>query len=507
MLSGNLATTGIIVLGIYMIGMLGIGIYCNKKYANSLSGFLTGGRNLGPWVFALTYGSTYLSASTFIGNTGTAYQAGMAYLMMPVAQVVLLPIGLILFSHGLRRVSVRLNAMTIPEYVSKRFKSPVAGLIASLVILIFMVPYMVGVVRGGALSLASLLGLDYTIAVLLVAGVACVYLIFGGYMARCYTDVVQGAMMAVGMMAVLIGGFFIVGGPTQIAEGVAASDPALLETPGPMGWSELLLFSSVFALTPWGLPQLVQTNFTIKDRKTVYVSSIVLSIWLGAILIGSMIIGNMGRAYFGDAFVSNPDGVFPAMVLEFFPNVLGAIVIVAVIAAAMSTIDGVLMTSGSAFGVDIFKKFIKKDASEKQVIMVSNIAMFVIVAVVVIWAFNPPYMISYFTSYAFSVIAGTLIVPVFAGIYSKKGTKAGCLASMLVGGIGTLLWYIIQPGGNYIFGCPPFVAGAILSIIAFFVVSRFTAPLPQEFVEDLFSKEAEEQTYASENIEIKASND
>lgn len=75
MLTGSLATTGLIVLGIYIIGMLGIGVYCNKKYANNLSGFLTGGRNLGPWVFALTYGSTYLSASTFIGNTGTAYKA------------------------------------------------------------------------------------------------------------------------------------------------------------------------------------------------------------------------------------------------------------------------------------------------------------------------------------------------------------------------------------------------------------------------------------------------
>lgn len=504
MLHGNLVVAGIIVLGAYMVGMLGIGIYCNRKYANNLSGFLTGGRNLGPWVFALTYGSTYLSASTFIGNTGTAYKAGMAYLMMPVAQVVLLPIGLILFSHGLRRVSVRLNAMTIPEYVSKRFKSPIAGLIASLVILIFMVPYMVGVVKGGAVSLAGLFGIPYIVAVLLVSGVACVYLIFGGYMARCYTDVVQGAMMAIGMMAVLIGGFFIVGGPTEIAAGVAASDPALLETPGPMGWSELFLFSSVFALTPWGLPQLVQTNFTIKDRKTVYVSSIVLSIWLGAILIGSMIIGNMGRAYFGDQFLNNPDEVFPAMVLEFFPNVIGAVIIVAVIAAAMSTIDGVLMTSGSAFGVDIFKKFIKKDATEKQTIAASNIAMFVIVAVVVIWAFYPPQMISYFTSYAFSVIAGTLIVPVFAGFYSRKGTKAGCVASMLTGGLGTLFWYIVKPGGNYIFGCPPFVAGAILSAIVFFAVSKFTTPLPKEFVDDLFSKEAEEGAYASENIEVAA---
>ena len=130
--------------------------------------------------------------------------------------------------------------------------------------------------------------------------------------------------------------------------------------------------------------------------------------------------------------------------------------------------------------------------------------MFIIIAVVIVWAFYPPEMISYFTSYAFSVIAGTLIVPVFAGFYSRKGTKAGCLASMLTGGLGTLFWYIVKPGGNYILGCPPFVAGAILSAIVFFAVSKFTTPLPKEFVDDLFSKEAEEGAYASENIEVAA---
>lgn len=498
MLTGNLATTGFIVLTLYVIGMLGIGVYCNRKYANNLSGFLTGGRNVGPWVFALTYGSTYLSASTFIGNTGTAYKAGMSYLMMPVAQVVLLPLGLLFFSNGLRRVSVRLNAMTLPEYLGKRFKSRAVSFIASLVILIFMVPYMVGVIKGGALSLGSLLGLSYAASVFLVAGVACVYLIFGGYMARCYTDVIQGIMMAFGMLAVLVAGFIIIGGPEQIAAGVSAADPALLETPGPMGWSNLFLFSAVYALTPWGLPQLVQTNFTIRDKKTIYISSIVLSVWLGVILIGSMVIGNMGRAYFGDLFIDNPDLLFPNMVLEFFPNILGAVVIVAVIAAAMSTIDGVLMTSGSAFGVDIYQKFINRKATDKQVMLVTNITMFVIIAIVIGGAFLELPMLSYINSYAFSVIAGTLIVPVFTGVYSKKGTTKGCLASMIVGGVGTLFFYIVKPGGNYILGCPPFVSGAILSVLAFFLVSYFSEKLPENFVEDLFSQEAIDRAFDEE---------
>ena len=112
----------------------------------------------------------------------------------------------------------------------------------------------------------------------------------------------------------------------------------------------------------------------------------------------------------------------------------------AVIAASMSTIDGVLMTSGSAFGVDIYKKFLKKDATDRQVMNVTNIMMFSIMIVVVIWAFNPPEMISLFSTFAFSVIAATLIVPVFGGTYFKSGTRAGCVSAMLAGCFGTLFW-------------------------------------------------------------------
>lgn len=491
----SLRFQGIIVIAIYMLGMFGIGVYCNKKFSGTLSGFLTGNRSLGPWVFALTYGSTYLSSSTFIGNTATAYKGGLAFLFMPLAQMLLLPIGLVLFSGALRKMSIQLGTMTLPDYLSKRFRSSTPGLIASLVIVIFMIPYMVGVVKGGAISLSSLLGVSYPIGVLLVSGVAGVYLIFGGYMARAYTDVAQGVMMAVGMLLALIAGLYIVGGPTEIASKLNSLDPQLLETPGPLGWSQLLLFSTVFAITPWGLPQLVQTTFTIKDRKTVYTSAIVIAVWLSAMLFGSMILGNIGRAYFGNAYMNNPDNLFPDMILSFYPNVIGAVIVTAIIAAAMSTIDGVLMTSGSAIGVDLYSRFIKKDASEEQIIKVTNIAMFLIVVVVIIWAMNPPDMLLYFTSYAFSVIAGTLIVPIFAGIYSKKGTSKACIASMLVGFIGTLGWYLILIDGNYILGIPPFVAGAILSLIAFFIVSKFTEPLPKEFIDFLFSNSSDESIY------------
>jgi Na+/pantothenate symporter len=361
------------------------------------------------------------------------------------------------------------------------------GFLSSLIIVVFMVPYMVGIVKGGALSLQQLLGLNYFTSVLMVSGVACVYLMAGGYMARCYTDVVQGIMMCVGMVLVVAAGFYTIGGPAAIAEKVGALDPNLLETPGPTGWSSLLLFSTVFAIAPWGLPQLVQTNFTIKNRKVIYTSAFVLTIWISLMLLGSMIIGNMGRAYFGNALMENSDQLFPKIVLTFFPNVIGAFIICAVIAAAMSTIDGVLMTSGSAVGVDIYKQYINRSATDKQTLRITNISMLVIVAIVVVWSFYPPAMLLYFTSYAFSATASGMLVPIFMGIFSRKGSSAAGLASQITGVAVTILWYIVKVNGGYILGIPPFIGGIALSFAVFFIVSSMTPALPEEFVEPLFS--------------------
>ena len=125
-MKNSVVIMGYVILAAYLIGMLVIGFLCRKKYTDTVSGFFAGGKKLGPWVFALTYGSTYLSSSTFIGNTGTAYSGGMAYLFMPLAQVLSLPLGLIIFSHMLRKMSKTLDVVTNHPNIKKSHKSPVA---------------------------------------------------------------------------------------------------------------------------------------------------------------------------------------------------------------------------------------------------------------------------------------------------------------------------------------------------------------------------------------------
>lgn len=501
-LTGNLAITGWIVLGLYLVLMIAIGVYCNKRFTNSLNGFLLGGRSLGPWIFALTYGSTYVSTAAFIGNAGSGYKSGMAYMLMPVPQILLIPLGMLIVAPRLRVLSQRLNVMTIPQMLGGRYKSTYMQFVGSVVILICIIPMMVSVTKGGALAVAQLLNLSYGVSVFLVSGVALAYLVFGGFMARVYTDLVQGSVMFIGMLLIVIFGLWSFGGVSGLADKLATVDTRLLETPGPTGWHDLLLFSSVFALTPWGSPQYVQTIFTINKKRSIYASAVLLSIWFGLLLVGPIVVGNMSRATFGNAFIDNVDKAFPAFTLHMFPNIIGALIIVAAIAAAMSSIDGILMTIGSAFGVDLYRRFFKKDATDKQTIMATNVMMIVAEVIVVIWALYPPDMLLYLNAVSHSIVGSSFLIPVFMAVRNKKATTAAGVASMTAGIATCLVWYFgaATVNGPYWFNMPPFVMAAIVATVVFLLVQRVTKPMDPAFVNDLFSKEAEEAAYVPEEV-------
>lgn len=500
-LTGDLATTGWVALSLYMVLMLGIGVYCNRKFASSLDGFLLGGRSLGPWVFAITYGSTYISTAAFVGNAGGGYRSGMAFMLMPVAQVLLVPLGMLVFAPRLRVFSHKLNSMTIPELLGNRYKSKFMQFAGSLVIIVFVIPMMVSITKGGSVAVSQLLNISYTSSVFLVSGVALVYLMFGGFMARAYTDVIQGTLMFGGMLAILVIGLWSMGGPTGLANSLAEVNPELLETPGPIGWDNLLLFSSVFALAPWGLPQYVQTSFTIKYRRNIYAAALMLCFWFGVMLVAPVVVGNMSRATFGNALMGNVDLAFPAFALHIFPNAFGAIIIVAAVAAAMSSIDGILMTVGSAFGVDIYRRFLKKDATDKQAIWASNITMIVSISIVVLWALNPPDMMLYLVTVSNSLVSSGFIVPLFMAIWNRKATTGAGIASMIASVSTCLIWYFVGGqtlNGPYWFNLPPFVAASIVAAIVFLIAQNITPKMDKAFVDDLFSKETQDAAYEVE---------
>ena len=479
---GGLTVPNLVVLIIYLIIMVGIGIYC-RRYTTKLEGFFVGFRNLGPWLLAFTYFATYYSSSVMIGNSGVGYKAGLAWFFMPIAQVLLIPIGLLLFAKALMNASKQLGVITIPDYFRARYKSTLPSGFLALIMVVFLVPYMVAVTKGGALAFEILLGVPYKWAVVIIIAITAAYSVVGGFMSGVITDMIQGIIMIAGVVTVFIVSLVAAGGPAGVALKLQAIDPNLIRTPGTLGWAGLLGFSFVFGIAPWGIPQLLQKTLAMKSRRVVGPSAIVVLITALLVLYACNGSGVIARALFGNEFINNPDYALPTLIIRYLPPIMGAILLTAVVAAVMSTLDGILLVAAGAVSRDLYQQIINKKASDKSVLRLTWIVMLVLSVITLFAAFSPPPMLLYLTAFSFSLMTATILAPMFFGIYYKKATLAGCVASQLVGVAVVLILTILKVK----FLIHPLIPGLIAALITLPVVSSFTKKLPADFVARIFS--------------------
>lgn len=176
---------------LYLGIVFGIGIYC-RKYSTNLTGLLVGTRNLGPWTMGLAYFATYMSSTVMVGNAGTSYNAGMAFMFQGIPQMLAIPIGLVIFASGLSRASIQLDVVSVPDYLNKRYKSNVPSAFLAVMMLIFLFPYMIGIAKAAAMTMEMVTGLSYNASLWTLCIITAVYMGFGGFMASAYTDVIQG---------------------------------------------------------------------------------------------------------------------------------------------------------------------------------------------------------------------------------------------------------------------------------------------------------------------------
>jgi len=479
---GSITATNLIVLIIYLLVMVGIGIYC-RRYSTQLEGFFVGFRNLGPWLLAFTYFATYYSSSVMIGNSGVGYKAGLAWFFMPIAQVLLIPIGLLLFAKALMNASKQLGVITIPDYFRARYKSTLPSGVLALIMVVFLVPYMVAVTKGGALAFETLLGVPYKWAVVIIIAITAAYSVVGGFMSGVITDMIQGIILLVGAITIFIVSLVAAGGPTGVALKLQAIDPNLIRTPGTLGWAGLLGFAFVFGIAPWGLPQLLQKTLAMKSRRVVGPSAIVVLLTALFILYTCNGSGIIARALFGNEFLDNPDYAFPVLVLRLLPPFMSAVLLTAVVAAVMSTLDGILLVAAGAVSRDLYQQIINKKASDKSVLRLTWIVMLILSVITLFAAFRPPPMLLYLTAFSFSLMTATILAPMFFGIYYKKATLAGCVASQLVGIAVVLILTILKVK----FLIHPLIPGLIAALITLPVVSSFSKKLPEDFVTRIFS--------------------
>ena len=459
-----------LILAVYLAMMIGIGVYCRKS-ASSVSDFVLGGRNVGGWFTAFAYGTSYFSAVVFIGYAGQfGWSYGVSAAWIGVGNAILgSMLAWIILGKRTRVMSKHLNAATMPEYFEKRYNSKKLKTVAAVIVFIFLIPYTASVYNGLSRLFSMAFNIPYSACIIAMAVLTAVYVILGGYMATAISDFIQGIIMLVGIAAVV---FCVVdnkGGLSsaldqlgQISDtGIPENTLNTLAGPDPVNLIGVAILTS---LGTWGLPQMVQKFYAIKDNTAIKRGTVISTIFAAIVAGGSYFMGGFGRLYAsataeeaeatGRFLVEKGsngklafDSIVPAMLETALPEVLIGVVVVLVLSASMSTLSSLVLTSSSTLTIDLIKPFMKKEMDDKQQVLTMRILIAVFLLISVIIAMNPNAYISTLMSISWGALAGAFLAPFMYGLFSKKITKQAVAASFITGvGITVVHMFIFSLG-------------------------------------------------------------
>lgn len=427
-----------IMLLLFFGSMIGIGIYCRKK-STDVNSFVLGGRSVGPWLTAFAYGTSYFSAVVFVGYSGQfGWKYGIASAWAGVGNAI---IGSLLawavLGRRTRIMSQHLGSATMPQFFASRFNSKALRLAASVLIFIFLIPYTASLYNGLSRLFGMAFDIDYSVCVIVMAVLTAIYVIAGGYMATAINDFIQGIIMLVGIVAVIIAVLNKQGGLVEAINNLSQiTDPAVSSEPGaftslfgpePASLMGVVLLTS---LGTWGLPQMVQKFYAIKNEKSITKGMIISSVFALVVAGGCYFLGGFGRLFFPSTeameAAGNFDAIIPTM-LSDLPAVLIGIVLVLVLSASMSTLSSLVMTSSSTLTLDFIKGTVVKDLSEKKQLLIIRILIAVFVAISVVIAIVQHNLglafIAQLMGISWGALAGAFLAPFLYGLYWKRVSK------------------------------------------------------------------------------------
>ena len=417
-----------------------------------------------------------------------------------------------------------LDAKTMPDFFGKRFNSVPLKVAASVIVFIFLIPYTASLYNG----LSSLFGLvfdiPYWVVILVMAILTGFYVIFGGYMATAINDFIQGIIMLFGICAVIGAVLMDNGGLLKATQKLSAvpsegwTGGAFTSFLGPNPLA-LLFVVILTSLGTWGLPQMIQKFYAIKDDSAIKRGTVISTLFAIVVAGGSYLMGGFGRLYgaadetlaaeTGRTFIEKGsngkliyDSIVPAMLQSALPEILIGIVVVLVLSASMSTLSSLVLTSSSTLTIDLIKPFMKKEMTDKKQILIMRILIAVFLIISVVIAMNPNAYISTLMSISWGALAGAFLAPFMYGLFSKKVTTQAVWASFISGVGITVVHMIIFSLGFFpeatkaaaslkLNMASPINAGAIAMIFGLIIVpivSTITKVKDSERVEKLFDE-------------------
>ncbi len=488
----------IILLIAFFALMICVGLYTRNR-ANSVEGFVLGGRNVGPWLTAFAYGTSYFSAVVFVGYAGQfGWKYGVAATWIGIGNALIGSLlAWVILGRRTRVMTQHLDSKTMPDFFGSRFDSKSLKIVASAIIFVFLVPYTASIYNGLSRLFEMAFDIPYVVCVIVMALITGVYVIIGGYMATAINDFIQGIIMIFGIIAVIAAVLSGQGGFMEAIRTMSEIPSDVEVTMGQQG-----AFTSFFGPDPvnllgviiltslgtWGLPQMVGKFYAIKDEESIKTGTVVSTVFAIVISGGCYFLGGFGRLFDNPSFYAADgsvvyDSIVPFM-LSTLPDILIGIVVVLILSASMSTLASLVMTSSSTLTLDFLKDNFIKDMSEKRQVLVMRILIVFFIVVSVILAINPPTFIAQLMGISWGALAGAFLAPFLYGLYWKGVTKAAVWASFIVG-VGITV-------SNMIFGYigSSINAGAIAMIAGLIVVpvvSLLTPKMDKVRLDKIFS--------------------
>ncbi len=496
----------------YMLAVIGIGFAFARRANRSSDDYFLGGRTLGPWVTAMSAEASDMSGWLLMGLPGVAYWCGVADAAWTAIGLGLgTYINWLITSRRLRRYSEKANAITLPEFFSNRFheSGKVIMTIAALFILIFFTVYASSCLVTCGKLFSTLFGFDYVPMMIVGAVFVLLYTIIGGFLAESASDFMQAVVMIIALVIVVTVGCISAGGIDDVLTN-AGQIPGFLDffgiaTPvtdangvqqvvnGAPQFGEAGTYSalSVASCLAWGLgyfgmPQVLLRFMAIREEHELTRSRRIATVWVVISLTVAVFIGIMGRQLFPTELTTSSDAenVFILLATRLLPPVIAGLVMAGILAATISSSDSYLLIAASAFAKNIYQGLVKKDASDKQVLWMSRLALLVICAIAIVIALDENSVIFTIVSFAWAGFGATFGPLMLFSLFWKRTNRAGAIAGMIGGGVMVFVWnLLVRPLGG-LWDIYELLPAFIFSSICIVVVSLLTKEPGREIQEE-----------------------
>lgn len=491
----------LITIGAYLVFMVVVGAYFSKKSSNASEYFL-GGRKLGPFVTAMSAEASDMSSWLLMGLPGVALAAGLAEAAWTAIGLAIgTYINWLIVARRIRVYSHKLDAVTIPEFFSKRFgdKRGILSLISAVVIVVFFIPYTASGFNACGTLFNSLSGgsIPYFTAMIVSAAVIIAYTALGGFLAASTTDFVQSIVMTIALIAVVIFGVNYAGGWSAVSAN-AANLPSYLNltstydytTGGTTPYGLLTIISTLaWGLGYFGMPHILLRFMAIEDAKKLKTSRRIATVWVTISMAVAILIGIIGCAAVNngalDLDIANSQRIIVVIARTVSQNgaffaIIAGVILAGILASTMSTADSQLLAASSSISQDLLVGVFKLKIDNKKSMLISRLTIIAIAIVAIIWARNEN---SVFTivSFAWAGFGAAFGPVVLFALFWKRTTLIGALAGMISGGAMVFIWKygIAKLGG--VFAIYELFPAFVIACIVIFVVSLLTKQ-PEEDV-------------------------